>query len=100
MLVIGIASAENVEGRPWRGLSHCIQVPPVTKDRHWLRALARQLAGYKGVDGRLDSLWTCLRSNQVFIFNSTDRPVDTDRDGQPVKIAPYSIWPNQTAAKR
>ena len=99
VIIIGDGSVNNVEGRPWRGLSRCTRVTLVAKDREWLRALSRQLAGYKGVDGRLDGLWTCRRSNQVFIFNSTDQPADAECDGHAVRIAPHGIWVNQSAAE-
>jgi hypothetical protein len=69
-----------------------MQVPALSKDRAWLKDLAPLLSGLKGVDGQLDGLWTCRRGNQVFIFNSTDKPKEAKVDGRTVAIAPFTIW--------
>jgi hypothetical protein len=94
VIVIGEGAIRNVEGRPWRGAARCSRVAPVAQDQQWLKQLAAQLTGCKGVDGQLDGLWTCRRSNQVFVFNSTDKPVETRIDGQAARIDPHSIWVN------
>ena len=49
------------------------------------------LAGLKGVDGQLDGLWTCRRGSQVIIFNSTDKPHETEVNGQTLQVAPHKI---------
>ena len=67
---------------------------PLASSRQWLNELSRQLAGYRGVDGQLDGIWTCRRGNQVFLFNSTAKPVETKIDGQVVQLAPHAIWVN------
>ena len=66
----------------------------------WLTELSLLLAGYKGVDGQLEGVWTCRRGSQVFAFNSTAKPVETKIDGQSVELAPYTIWCNQPVAPK
>ena len=46
-------------------------------DGQWLRELAAELTGVRGVDGAIDGLWTCRRGDEVFVFNATDKPVKT-----------------------
>jgi hypothetical protein len=98
VIAVGDAPIENVEGQSWSGASRLVRVAPLTKSREWLKELSVQLAGYRGVDGQLDGLWTCRRGKQVFVFNSTDKPAETKIDGQEVKLAPHAIWFNQPIA--
>ena len=76
------------------------RVPALAKDRRWLKTLSAQLAGYKGVDGKLDGLWTCRRGPQVFIFNATTKPVQTTVAGSVAEIPPSTIWCNQPPEPR
>jgi len=97
VIAVGDCPVVNVEGKPWPGAAQLKRVAPLGKHSAWLKDLSNQISGYKGVDGKLDGLWTCRRGSQVFVFNSTAKPVGTKIDGQPVEIAPYSIWCNQPA---
>jgi hypothetical protein len=89
IFVMGGGKTEDVEGRPWAGAASATVIPP---EKPWLPELAKELAGAKGVDGRLDGLWTCRRGGEVFIYNSTSKPVETMLEGKSVTVAPYSIW--------
>lgn len=95
IFAVGDASVRNVEGKSWPGNAGLVRVAPVARDREWLEELSRRLAGYKGVDGRLDGVWTCRRRDRVFVFNSTARPVELTLDGQAITVAPYAIWFNE-----
>jgi hypothetical protein len=61
-------------------------------DGQWLRELAAELAGVRGVDDAIDGLWTCRRGEEVFVFNSTDQAVRKSIDAAEVEIAPRTIW--------
>jgi len=98
VIAVGDAPIKNVEDQSWSGASRLVRVAPLRNDRQWLKELSRQLAGYRGVDGQLDGVWTCRRHNQVFVFNSTDKPAETKIDGQVIKLTPYAIWFNQPVA--
>jgi hypothetical protein len=76
-----------------------IRVASLAENREWLKELAAEIARCKGVDGKLDGLWTCRRGRQVFVFNSTDQPVETKIAGQTVTVAPYTIWFNEEARR-
>ena len=92
--VIGVGASPilNVDGRPWPAAARLTRVPAVDKDHQWLKALSMQVAGYKGVDGQLDGLWTSRRGGQLFVFNSTDKPVEMKLPVQSTTIAPFTIW--------
>lgn len=94
IMTVGNLDIHDVEGRPWKPRVPVTQVSAHGKDGKWRSDLATQLAGLKGVDGKLDGLWTCHRGKQVFIYNSTAKPVSTTVDGQPVEVAAQSIWTN------
>ena len=100
VIAVGDARIKNVNGQLWSGASRIERVAPLKSGQVWLKELSLQLAGYKGVDGQLDGGWTCRRSNQVFAFNSTAKPVERKIDGQMVKLAPYAIWCNQAGAPK
>ncbi len=97
VIAVGDSPIRNVEGRPWRGTAGLTRVPALGKDREWLKALSQQLAGYKGMDGQLDGLWTCRRGAQVFVFNSTAKPVEQKLEGESTALAPYTIWSRTNA---
>jgi hypothetical protein len=80
-----------VEGQPWPDAARITRIGRLTKDQAWLRQLSPLLAGYKGVDGQLDGLWTCRRGKQVFVFNSTAKAVPTKLAGERVEVVPYTI---------
>jgi hypothetical protein len=100
VIIIGNGSVQNVEDQPWRGISQCTRVAPLARDQEWPRELSQHLAGFKGVDGRLGGLWTCRRSNQVFLFNSTDKEQGTEINARTVRIAPHAIWFNHSIEPR
>jgi hypothetical protein len=100
VIAVGDARIKNVDGQLWSGASRITRVAPLKSGQVWLKELSLQLAGYKGVDGQLDGVWTCRRHNQVFAFNSTAKPVNTEIDGHMVKLAPYAIWFNQAGAPK
>jgi hypothetical protein len=97
-IVIGDTPIKNVEGKPWSASSKVTRVSAVAKDKKWLKELSAQLAGLPGVDGRLDGLWTCRRGAQLFLFNSTAKPVEMEVNGESVMVAPYTIWMNEAAS--
>jgi hypothetical protein len=92
IMVIGGGPIKDVEDRPWAGLASATSIPAIKGDTQWLTQLAGQLAGAEGADGKLDGLWTCRRGGQVFLYNSTAKPVETTQEGKQVTVAPYSIW--------
>ena len=89
----------SVEGQIWPGTARCVRVPPVGKDQAWLKELSLQVAGYRGVDGRLDGVWTCQRSGQIFVFNSRKTAVEANLAGNCVSLAPSSIRVGQWVGK-
>lgn len=99
VITIGKLTVRDVDGRPWNPAARLEQTAPRGKNSAWREELAPLLAGLKGVDGKLDGLWTCRRGSQVFIYNSTTNPVSTTVDEQPVTIAGRSIWVNSFAGK-
>ena len=82
-----------IRGRVWRmrgwGISRLLE-----KIGNGSRDLAVQLRGLKGVDGQLDgrTLDVCKRGNEVFVYNSTAKPVESNRNGETIQVAPYTIW--------
>ena len=95
---VGGAPIRNVEGKLWPAANRITHVAPLSPSRDWLKDLSAQLAGCKGVDGRLDGILTSRRNGQVFMFNSTSKPVRAELGGQQVDVAPYTIWFDQLAA--
>jgi hypothetical protein len=95
VIAVGDGPIKNVDGQSWRGAARLTRVAPLKGGQDWLKEMSLQLAGYKGVDGQLDGVWTCRRGNQIFAFNATAKPVETKIDGRLVKPAPYTIWGNQ-----
>ncbi len=94
----GEAPAKDVEGKVWSGNSKLTHVAAIgAKDRSWRKELAPLIAGGKGVDGKVDGIWTSRRGSQVFVYNSTSKEVETSIDGEQVKLAPYTIWFNHAA---
>ncbi|MDB6125521.1 MAG: Beta-amylase [Pedosphaera sp.] len=98
VISVGNLQVKNVEGQLWNGSAKMTKVAARTKNGEWLKELSAQLAGCKGVDGKLDGLWTCRRGTQVFVFNSTDKPAKID--SQAMELAPYNIWFNQIVAPK
>jgi hypothetical protein len=107
-IMAGDIPIKNVEGQAWPNLPQIRHVHSLSSSHRerdevrgsssapdWLTELSSQLSGCKGVDGQLDGLWTCRRGQQVFVFNSTDKTIETNLDGQTIKLAPYTIWFNQ-----
>jgi hypothetical protein len=94
VIAVGGDPIKNVDGQSWLGARRLSHVAPLTSGRQWLKELSLQLAGYRGVDGQLDGVWTCRRGNQVFLFNSTAKPAETKINGQVIQLAPHAIWFN------
>jgi len=91
--VVGTGDIKNVEGKPWspkRGIVS--RTVALHKDRAWLKQLGEQLAGFKGVDGKLDGLWTCRRGNELFVYNSGNKAVEAQFNSETADIDPHSIW--------
>ena len=97
IITVGDSPIRNVEGKLWPRASKLTHVAPLAKDSTWLKDLASQLAGYKGVDGQIDGLWTCRRGDQVFVFNSTSRPAEARINAEAVPLAAHTIWWNEAS---
>src|SRR6476620_4138350 len=82
VVVVGSTPIKNIDGKAWRGSSKIERVDPPNGAKQWLPALTERLKNLKGVDGKLDGVWTCRRDKQVFAYNSTDKPVTTAIDGK------------------
>ena len=95
IITIGKLDVQDVEGRPWIAPLPITQLSSRGKDSPWRNELTAQITGLKGVDGQLDGLWTCRRGKQVFIYNSTAKPVPTTINGQAIKVAAHTIWINR-----
>ncbi len=96
IIQVGNAPIRNVEGTDCASAASIEHVSPLEKNRDWLKDLAPRLAGYKGVDGQLDGVWTARRGSQVLLFNSKDKPAEVAVDGKSVTVAPYTIWSSQS----
>jgi hypothetical protein len=98
IIQIGDAAIQNVEGNPW-ARAQIKHVSALSSEQPsqltWLADLSPLLGGLRGVDGKLDGLWSCRRGSQSFVFNTKDKPVQTDLAGKPITIAPFSIWSSQ-----
>jgi hypothetical protein len=92
LIVVGSTSIKDVAGKKWDGSAKIERIDPPNGAKKWLPALAKSLMGLKGVDGKLDGVWTTRRGKQVFAFNSGSKPATAEIDGQSVPIAPYSIY--------
>jgi hypothetical protein len=93
VIIVGNNAIKNVEGTEWnpqRG--PIVRVAALAKDRVWLKELRDELQDLKGVDGRLDGLWTCHRGKEVFVYNSGTKPVDLQLEGTAATIEPHTIW--------
>ena len=95
IVVVGTTPIKNIEGTTWSGESKVERIAKASKGKMWLQELATALAGIPGVDGKLDGVWTSRRGHQVFAFNSTNKPVTVEIDGQEAQIAPYAIFEQQ-----
>lgn len=95
---VGAGFIRNVEGKPWRSATKIEQMAMPEKGSAWLDDLAPRLDGCKGVDGRIDGVWTMRRGNEVLLFNSKDKPAEVKVDGRSVPVAPHTIWVNESAA--
>ena len=94
LIVVGRTPIKDLAGNQWAGDSKIERIDPPNGARKWRPALAASLQGLKGVDGKLDGVWTSRRGKQVFAYNSTDKPATAEIDGKPVQIAPNSIYDN------
>jgi hypothetical protein len=94
LIVVGSTPIQDVAGKKWSGSAKIERIDPPNGAKKWLPALAKSLMGLKGVDGKLDGIWTCHRGQQVFAYNSTGKPATAEIDGKLVQIAPNSIYDN------
>jgi hypothetical protein len=92
LIVVGSTSIQDLAGNNWADSAKVERIDPPNGARKWRPALAASLQGLKGVDGKLDGVWTCRRGKQVFAYNSLDKPATAEIDGKPVQIAPNSIY--------
>ncbi len=92
LIVVGSTPIQDVAGKAWSGSSAIERVDPPNGDKQWLPALTKSLSGLKGVDGKLDGVWTSRRGEQVLAYNSTDKPVAAQIKGKTVQILPHSIY--------
>jgi hypothetical protein len=93
VIYVGNVAMKNVEGverRP-KGERN-FQTVALGKDRTWLKQVREQITGLKGVDGKLDGLWTCRRGKEVLVYNSGSKAADTTCDGVAVTVEPHTIW--------
>ena len=99
IIEIGDAPIQNVGGNPWSGAAEIEHVAALFSDpaqqQTWLNDLSPLVAGLTGVDGKLDGLWTCRRGSQLFVFNTRDKPVQSEIAGKSITVAPFTIWSNQ-----
>jgi hypothetical protein len=95
IIVAGSEPMNNVEGMIWTAPSAehiaSVKVP----HRQWLTDLVPLLTGIRGVDGKLDGIWTMRRGKQLVLLNSTAKPVRTTVDGQTIEIPRDEIWENK-----
>lgn len=92
VIAAGKAGIRNVEGEKWADGSNIIRVAPLTKTEEWPKELAAQLAGFKGFEGQLDGFWTSRRGKEIFVFNANETAAETKIDGEPVRVAPFTIY--------
>jgi hypothetical protein len=93
IIYVGDVAIKNVDGIAKRPTGEKnFQTVALGKDRAWLKQLREQIAGLKGVDGKLDGLWTCRRGKEVFVYNSNSKAIDTEWDGVIATIQPHAIW--------
>jgi hypothetical protein len=91
VIQIGSDPIRNVESRDWKPSCPIQHVTALDKSQAWLKDLTPLLTGIKGVDGQLDGLWTCKRGNQIFLYNSKDKPATAILTGRSIQIEPFSI---------
>ena len=92
LVVVGSTPIRDVAGKPWSGAAGVERVDPKNGATRWLPELTKTLIGLKGVDGKLDGLWTSRRGAQTFVYNSTDKAVTTEIAGKSLQVEPHSIY--------
>ena len=92
LVVVGSTPIKDVAGRSWSGAAGVERVDPKNGATQWLPELTKTLIGLKGVDGKLDGLWTSRRGAQTFVYNSTDKAVTTEIAGKSLQVEPHSIY--------
>ena len=92
VIALGKLPFRSVEGAASPVADTANEINGMRPDGEWLKDLAAELKGLRGVDGNLDGLWTCRRGEQVFVFNSTAKAVTTAVGGTPTEIPPHAIW--------
>lgn len=94
LIVVGRTPIKNIAGNLWEGSSKIERIDPPNGAKKWLPALAASLRGLKGVDGKLDGVWMSRRGKQVLAYNTGDKPVMADIDGNTVQIGANTIYFN------
>jgi hypothetical protein len=94
IICCGDFPVRNVENQEWPTAREVIRNSFSTNNFNWLKDLGQKLAGNKGLDGKLDGIWTCKRGAQTFLFNNTANTNETKVVGQTVRLLPFSIWSN------
>lgn len=92
LIVVGSTPIKNIASKEWKGAAKVERVNPANGAKMWRPELAKSLSGLKGVDGKLDGVWTTRRGQQVLAYNSTDKLATVEIDSQPVQIPPNSIY--------
>lgn len=90
--VVGDMTIKNVEGKSWAGAHQVEHVNKSTKGQLRLRELSKKIAALKGVDGKIDGVWTTRRGKQVFALNTGAKPASVEVDGEMVEIGPNAIY--------
>jgi glycosyl hydrolase family 14 len=93
--VLGSATVKDVEGLTWPDEGRVKRIAKTASPAEWRPELLTRLNDLKGVDGKIDGLWTCRRGSQVFVLNTNDKEVEHEVDGKKVKIAARTIWENR-----
>jgi len=89
IVLVGNSAMANAEGKEWSFASRLARVPEMQSNKAWLTELGKMLEGCKGYDGKIDGLWSTRRGHELFILNTTDKPVRHPTAGL---IQPHAIW--------
>jgi hypothetical protein len=95
-LFIATENIRNVAGAAWP-LASSRPANVTLLSRDWLTDLVAPLKDLKGCDGILDGVWTTHRDGQIFVFNTTNKPVAVTlmNGGRPrmgVHLRPHELF--------
>lgn len=91
VVFVGSSPVVNLDGKEWSPAGEVKHVVAVGKDKAWLGELAKLLEGVKGVDGKVDGIYTCRRGSQVLLFNTTGKAVKAEVDGRHVEVGGHEL---------